>query len=86
MTLARLLALLREVNAAPPASTPPDLRTPAERCADEFRTYLRKDRGMSESSIYGYSFSVQSFLKRIFGRGPVTFRKLTGCDVTDFLP
>jgi len=85
VTLARLLALLREVNGAPPASTPPDPRNPAERCADEFRTYLRKDRGMSESSIYGYSFSVESFLKRMFGRGPVAFTKLTGCDVTDFL-
>ncbi len=86
VTLARLLALLREANAAPPAATPPDLRTPAERCADEYRTYLRKDRGLSESSIYTYSFSVESFLKRMFGRGPVTFAKLAGCDVTDFLP
>lgn len=86
VTLARLLALLREVDAAPPASTPPDLRTSVQRCADEFRAYLRKDRGMSEASIYGYSFSVESFLKRMFGRGAVRFAKLTGCDVTDFLP
>ena len=53
VTLARLLALLREANAAPPAATPPDVRTPAERCADEFRSYLRRDRGLSEASIYG---------------------------------
>lgn len=86
VTLARLLALLREVDAAPPASTPPDLRTPAQRCADEFRAYLRKDRGMSEASIYGYSFSVESFLKRMFGRDAVRFAKLTGYSVTDFLP
>src|SRR5262245_23689364 len=65
---------------------PPDLRTPARRCADEFREYLRKDRGMSEASIYGYSFSVESFMKRMFGCGAVSFAKLTGCDVTDFLP
>lgn len=86
VTLARLLALLREANAAPPAATPPDVRTPAERCADEFRSYLRKDRGLAESSIYGYAFSVESFLKRMFGRGPVGFKRLNGCDVTDFLP
>jgi integrase/recombinase XerD len=86
VTLARLLALLREANAAPPAATPPDVRTPAERCADEFRSYLRKDRGLSEGSIYGYSFSVESFLKRMFGRGPVGFKRLNGCDVADFLP
>lgn len=86
VTLARLLALLREADAAPPASTPPDLRTPAQRCADQFRAYLRKDRGMSEASVYGYSFSVESFLKRMFGRGAVHFAQLTGCNVTDFLP
>lgn len=85
VTLARLLALLREANAAPPVSTPCDLRTPAQRCADEFRAYLRKDRGMSDASIYGYSFSVESFLKRMFGCGAVNFAKLAGCEVTDFL-
>lgn len=85
VTLARFVMLLRETNAAPPASMPPDSRTPAERCVDEFRKYLRKDRGMSETSIYGYSFSVESFVKRMFGRGAVRFAKLSGCDVTDFL-
>ena len=85
VTLARLLAVLRQASAAPPAATAPDLRTPAERCADEFRSHLRKDRGLSEPSIYGYSFSVESFLKRMFGRGPVGFKRLNGCDVTDFL-
>jgi site-specific recombinase XerD len=86
VTLARLLALLREAKAAPSALPLPDVRTPAERCVDEFRMYLRKDRGLSESSIYCYSFSVESFLKRMFGRGSVTFAKLIGCDGTGFLP
>lgn len=86
VTLRRLLALLRETKATPPATPPPDLRTPAERLADEFRAYLRNERGLSEATIYGYTFSVASFLKRMFGKQKVSFARLTGREITAFLP
>jgi integrase len=86
VTLRRLLAVLRESNAAPAASAPRDERTPAQRFTDDFRAYLRKERGLSESAIYGYTFSIDSFMGRMFGAGRVSFARLRGCDVTDFLP
>jgi integrase/recombinase XerD len=85
VTLRRLLAVLRESNAAPQASTSPESRTPAQRFSDGFREYLGKDRGLSESAIYAYVFSIDSFLARMFGAGKVSFARLTGHDVTDFL-
>jgi hypothetical protein len=86
VTLRRLLVVLREAEVTPPASTPPDRRTPAQRFTDDFREYLRKERGLSETAIYGYTFPIDSFLARMFGTGKVSFARLTGCDVTDFLP
>jgi site-specific recombinase XerD len=86
VTLRRLLVVLREAKVVPPASAPPDRRTPAQRFTDNFRAYLRKERGLSETAIYGYTFPIDSFLARMFGTGKVSFARLTGCDVTDFLP
>jgi hypothetical protein len=86
VTLRRLLAVLRHSKAAPPASTPRDTRIPAQRFTDDFRAYLRKERGLSETAIYGYTLSIDSFLRRMCGSGKVSFARLTGSDVTDFLP
>lgn len=86
VTLRRLLAVLRELKVAPPASPPPaKRRTPAQQLADDFREYLKKDRGLSDGATYAYSYSIDSFLRRRFGAGEVAFTDLMGCDVTDFL-
>ena len=85
VTIRRLLTVLRDAGAVAPAVTRPASPTPAQQLTDEFRTYLRKERGLSRAAIYGYALAIDSFLTRRFGLGKPSCKRLTGEDVTDFL-
>jgi site-specific recombinase XerD len=82
--LRRLLQLLREVGAIPPADRPaPD--NPAARMVDEYRRFLAKERGLKPLTIGNYARHITGFLSERFGPGRLRLSQLAVRDVTAFV-
>lgn len=80
----RLLALLREVGAIPPAdqSTP---GSPAQKMGDEYRRFLAKERGLAPLTIDHYARHIDRFLSERFGTGRLRLAQLAVRDVAAFV-
>ena len=79
-----LLQFLRDagVVAPKPASI---ASSPAERLADEYRLFLREERGLDRATIYNYSRHIDRFLFEHYGVGRVNLRSIRAADITTFV-
>ena len=56
-----------------------------EKLKAEYRTYLSRQRGLADETIYKYCSFMDRLLKFKFGEGPDEVSKITGLDIADFL-
>jgi integrase len=84
LALRRLLKLLREVGVVAPKSES-ILNSPAQRLANEYRVFLKEERGLDRATIYHYSSHIDRFLAEHFGTGRVNLRALGGLEITAFV-
>ncbi len=56
-----------------------------EELKTEYRTYLSRQRGLTDKTIYNYSRFIDRFLDFRFGEEPDNLHKISGYDITDFL-
>jgi site-specific recombinase XerD len=81
--LLRLLAILRERGAAPPAE--PATSTPAQSLTESYRRFLHEERGASDWTLSNYARHIERFLEGLFGTRKVCFQKITPRAVTGFV-
>jgi site-specific recombinase XerD len=81
---ALLLAHLRAEGVVAPYDPPPDSSPTALLC-DRYRTYLRKERALAESTVRSRLAIVTDFLKERFADGQIRTSSLSAQDATDFL-
>ena len=81
--LHRLLEILRGAGAAPAAE--PVSRTSAQCLTEEYRTFLRVERGVAAKTVENYSRYVERFLTDRFGAGQVDLRQLMLTEVMGFV-
>jgi integrase/recombinase XerD len=83
-TLRRLLCFLRQLDicGAAPAPNPP---TPVQQTVAAYRSYLRKELGLSVRTLAQYCPFAEAFLFEHFGCGPVDLGRLRGLDVIQFI-
>lgn len=79
-----LLELLRGAGVVAPPRTA-RAGCPAERLADEYRHFLRKERGLDRATIYNYARHIDRFLCEQYGAGRVNLRALRAADITAFV-
>jgi integrase/recombinase XerD len=82
-SLRRILALLRESGLT--ASKPPESKNCRQQVIDEYRSYLRQERGLAEASLLNYVPFAEELLSSRFGDSGLVFAKLTATDVTKFI-
>jgi site-specific recombinase XerD len=82
-TIHRLLLILRESGVV--AARPPDQFNAIQQCAQEYKTYLLKQRGISQSSLPNYVSYAEQFLTDRFVDGRPRFEELTTQDATEFV-
>ena len=56
-----------------------------EKLKAEYQTYLSRQRGLADKTIYKYCTFVDRFLDFRFGDSPGDLSKITGLDIADFL-
>ncbi len=79
-----LLQFLRDAGVVAP--TPTSIASsPAERLADEYRLFLREERGLDHATIYNYSRHIDRLLSEHYGVGRVNLRALRAADITTFV-
>jgi len=83
MMLHRLLTILREAGVTPPAKPIP--RTPAQGLADDYRSFLREERGCSDWTVRNYARHIDRFLAERFGAGRVELRLLKIVEIIGFV-
>ena len=83
MALRRFLGVLREAGVTPPAKIL--ALAPARRLTDEYRCFLRDQRGCSDLTVGKYGEHVDRFLAQLFGIGPVKMRRVTFTNVIAFV-
>jgi site-specific recombinase XerD len=81
--LRRLLALLREIGLT--AARPLESRNCQQRFIDEYRRYLRQERGLAETTLTNYVPLAEQLLSIRFGLSEMNLSELTARDVTKFL-
>jgi integrase/recombinase XerD len=82
-SLRRVLALLRESGLT--ASKPSESKNSRQRFIDEYRSYLRQERGLAEASLLNYVPFAEELLSSRFGDSDLDLPKLTATDVTKFI-
>jgi len=82
-SLRRILALLRESGLT--ASKPPEFKNSRQRFIDDYRSYLRQERGLAEASLLNYVPFAEEILSSQFGDSDLDLPKLTATDVTKFI-
>jgi len=82
-TIRRLLLILRD-NGIAAAKRPVPLNA-IQRCVEEYKNYLVKQRGISDSSLPNYLVYAELFLGDRFGDRQPTFEKLRPQDATEFV-
>jgi len=81
--LRRLLGILRDAGVTPPAELSPP--TPAQLLANDYRCFLREERGCSDWTVTNYARHVDQFLAERFGAGPVNLRQLKVAEAIAFV-
>lgn len=79
-----LLTLLRDMGVVAPRGEPLS-STPAQRLANQYRVFLKKERGLDRTTIANYSRHIDRFLVENFGTGRVNLRALGGPHITAFV-
>jgi site-specific recombinase XerD len=84
--LAPLLAYLRGLGVAPPATPAPAL-TASDRLLAEFEEYLLRDRGLAVRTVEGYRRVARSFLasRSSLAGGELQLARVTAADVSAFI-
>jgi len=82
-SLRRVLALLRASGLT--ASKPPESKNCRQRFIDEYRSYLRQERGLAEASLLNYVPFAEELLSSRFGDSDMDLPKLTANDITKFI-
>jgi integrase/recombinase XerD len=83
-TLKRLLDLLRQKGVIAEKMAP-IVQTPADLLVDEFRSYLRQERALADSTVTYYLGFISRFLKERFADREVTLSVLCAADVIGFV-
>ena len=83
-TLPLILQVLRDAGAVAPRRKPKTSR-PTERLANEYRLFLREERGLDDATIGSYSRHADRFLAEHFGAGRVNLRTLDARKITAFV-
>lgn len=79
-----LLAVLRDRGLVAP-KVEPLATSPAERLANEYRVFLKQERGLDRATIGNYSRHVERFLAEQFGSGRVNLRAVDVCAIGAFV-
>lgn len=83
-TLQRFLDFLCQQGVIPQKTTP-IVQTPVELLADEFRSYLRQERALAETTLIYYMGFISRFLKDRFADGEVDLSALCAAEVVGFV-
>ena len=83
--LGHFIEFLRRERAIPAETLPTRQLTPAERCVQAYKQYLREERVLAEATIVNYAPFVGQFLEHRFGAGPVRLSSLRAMDVVQFV-
>jgi integrase len=67
------------------ASKPPEFKSRRQQFIDEYRSYLRQERGLTEASLLNYVPFAEELLSSRFGDSDLDFAKLIATDVTKFI-
>jgi site-specific recombinase XerD len=81
--LHRFLAMLREIGLT--AAKPAEPRNCQQRFVDQYRHYLRQERGLAETTLPNYVPFAEQFLSYRFGPSDMNLSELTARDVTKFI-
>lgn len=79
-----LLKVLRDVGVVAPKRELIS-RSPAQHLANEYRVFLKDERGLDRSTIANYSRHIDRFLAEHFATGRVNLRALGGPEITAFV-
>jgi site-specific recombinase XerD len=82
-TIRRLVAILRDMGVLKVESPPPV--TAVQECAQEYRQYLVRQRGLSAASLPNYLSYVEQFLQEKFAQGELRLDVLRAPDVTGYM-
>lgn len=83
-TLRRLLELLSQ-RCVIPSTTASSQATPIGRITEDYTSYLRQQRNLSDATVVGYLPFIRHFLMDRFGPGPIDFSALCAADVIGFI-
>jgi site-specific recombinase XerD len=83
-TLGQFLQTLRH-SGVTPAFGRQSIQDPREKFLDEYREYLRNERGLAECTLPNVLVFVERFLAEQFPGGQFTFAALTPSDITRFV-
>lgn len=79
-----VVALLRNVGVIAPQDRTGGA-TSAEQVAEDYRRFLKDERGLDRATVYNYSRHIDRFLNDRYGVGRVNLRALRASDITTFL-
>jgi site-specific recombinase XerD len=79
-----LLTVLRDIGVVAPKREPV-ATSPAERLANQYRVFLKEERGLVCATIDNYSRHVDAFLAEQFGSGRINLRALGVSDIGAFV-
>lgn len=83
-TLRRLLEWLSQ-RCVIPSTTAFSQATPIGRITEDYTSYLRQQRNLSDATVVGYLPFIRRFLMDRFGQGPIDFSALCAADVIGFI-
>jgi site-specific recombinase XerD len=84
LALRQLLMFLRDIGALEPRVATPAF-DPATRLAEEYRRFLREERGLDVATIHSYSRHVDRFLFGRYGSGRVDLRALRPMEIAEYV-
>ena len=79
-----LLTVLRDIGVVAPKREPV-ATSPAERLANQYRVFLKEERGLDGATIRNYSRHIDRFLAEQFGSGRINLRALGVSDIGAFV-
>ena len=83
--LRQFIEFLRREGVVPAEKMPSRRLSPVEREAQAFKTYLRSERALAETTIAYYVRFIRAFLTDRFGNGRATLSRLCAGDVVRFV-
>lgn len=79
-----LLAVLRDIGSVAPKREPVATSS-AERLANDYRVFLRQERGLDRATVYNYARHIDRFLAEEFGTGRVNLRAIGLSEIGTFV-